>query len=98
MSKRLENEVGTVRVMIGMFCRRRHGPALCGQCRDLMEYVEQRLEKCPYGDGKPACSKCDIHCYQPEMRARIREVMRFAGPRMVLTHPVLALRHWRANR
>jgi hypothetical protein len=27
------------------------------------------------------------------MRARIREVMRYAGPRMTLYHPVLAIRH-----
>lgn len=98
MSKRLENELKTAKVMIKMFCRRRHGRDLCVDCRDLMNYVEKRLEKCPHGPGKPACSKCEIHCYKPQMRARIREVMRFAGPRMILTHPVLAFRHWRLNK
>lgn len=98
MSKLLENEIKTARAMIAMFCRRHHGPELCGQCRELMEYVEQRLKKCTFGPGKPACSKCGIHCYQPQMRARIREVMRFAGTRMVLTHPVLSFRHWRSSK
>ena len=27
------------------------------------------------------------------MRERIREVMRFSGPRMIFHHPVMAVRH-----
>ncbi len=34
-----------------------------------------------------------MHCYRPEMRQRVRDVMIFAGPRMLLRHPVLALLH-----
>lgn len=98
MSKRIQNEIKTARVMIEMFCRRHHGRDLCEDCSALMKYVEQRLEKCPHGAGKPACSKCEIHCYKPQMRARIREVMRFAGPRIILTHPILAFRHWQINK
>ncbi len=75
-----------------------HGRDLCEDCSALMKDVEQRLEKCPHGAGKPACSKCEIHCYKPQMRARIREVMRFAGPRIILTHPILAFKHWQINK
>jgi hypothetical protein len=32
-------------------------------------------------------------CYTPDMRERIRAVMRFSGPRMLLHHPWLALMH-----
>ena len=33
------------------------------------------------------------HCYKPEMRERIRQVMRYSGPRMITKHPVAAIRH-----
>ena len=45
------------------------------------------------GTGKPTCSKCPVHCYKPEMRDRIREVMRYAGPRMYKRHPILTFFH-----
>lgn len=98
MNKTIQREIKTARIMIEMFCRSRHGRDLCEDCSALTKYVEQRLEKCPHGSGKPACSNCEIHCYKPQMRARIREVMRFAGPRMILTHPILAFRHWQINK
>jgi hypothetical protein len=56
-------------------------------------YALRRLDACRYGGAKPACSKCPTHCYAPARRQAIREVMAFAGPRMLRHHPVLALRH-----
>jgi hypothetical protein len=41
---------------------------------------------------KRRCARA-AHCYRPEMRQRVREVMRFAGPKMLLRHPLLAVRH-----
>jgi hypothetical protein len=52
-----------------------------------------RLNRCPFGQDKPTCATCPIHCYKPKLRERIREVMRFAGPRMLWRHPILAIRH-----
>jgi hypothetical protein len=92
--KRLEREVRTVRLMIDLYCRRHHGvKEPCGNCRDLAAYAERRIGKCPFGEEKPACGRCPVHCYKPEMKARILEVMRFAGPRMTWRHPLLAIRH-----
>ena len=58
-----------------------------------MRYAERRLEKCPYGQDKPTCANCPIHCYKPAQREKAREVMRFAGPRMTWRHPWRALNH-----
>jgi hypothetical protein len=92
--KSLAKEAQTVRVMIGLYCRHHHGgTGLCDDCRNLADYAEARIRACPHGGAKPACSHCPIHCYKPEMRNKITEVMRFAGPRMTLRHPVLAIRH-----
>lgn len=93
--RRMERESKTLEAMIRIFCRDRHGSRkdLCPDCRDLQTYALKRLEKCPFGEEKPACSRCTVHCYKPAMRERIRDVMRYAGPRMIRRHPVLAVAH-----
>lgn len=88
-------ESRTVAAMIRIYCRSHHGQAaeLCDECAGLLAYAQQRISHCPFGTDKPVCNQCTVHCYQPEMRARIQEVMRFAGPRMIRRHPMLAIRH-----
>jgi Nitrous oxide-stimulated promoter. len=95
-NKPLEREYKTIREMISLSCRERHDTKkgeLCPVCQELLTYARIRLDKCPYRDDKPTCARCPIHCYKPAMRERIREVMRYAGPRMLRRHPILALRH-----
>src|SRR5512133_3647574 len=88
--KRLEREKRTITVMIAMYHRGMHNSdLLCPDCAALLEYALQRIEKCPFGADKPTCANCAIHCYHPEMREQVRAVMRYAGPRMLLRHPVL---------
>ena len=103
----LEREKETVEAMLQIYCRENHKGAergLCADCSGLLDYAKQRLSKCPFGAGKGPCSKCAIHCYKPEMRRRIQDVMRYSGPRMLKRHPLMAVRHllkgWRgkANR
>jgi hypothetical protein len=81
--------------MLQIYCADKHAGAasLCTDCASLFAYAEQRLEKCPYGDDKPTCANCPIHCYHPRLREQIKEVMRYAGPRMIRRHPVLATLH-----
>lgn len=81
--------------MIELYCRDHgHGsPAPCESCAELVEYARHRLVKCPYGKDKPTCDQCPIHCYSPDRREQIREIMRYAGPRLIQHHPVLAIRH-----
>lgn len=95
----LQTEMKTVEAMIHIYCRAHHrqqdkkSHVLCTQCYELQEYARMRLDRCPYGESKPTCNKCPIHCYKPEPKAQMREVMIYAGPRMLLPHPYLALRH-----
>ncbi len=81
--------------MIEIYCRENHSRAgeLCPDCQQLAGYALQRIEKCPFQENKPTCAKCPIHCYKPDMRERVRQVMRFSGPRMLLAHPILAILH-----
>ena len=96
-SRRLDRERRTVEAMIRLYCKGRHGnPAgLCADCAALWDYVQRRLERCPFQENKPTCANCPIHCYQPALREQIHAVMRYAGPRMLWRHPILALRHMR---
>jgi len=92
--KRIEREIKTVGVMIDMFCRHHHdSDKRCKDCQELFEYANQKVLKCPFGNDKPTCAKCQIHCYKPEMRERIKAVMKFSGPKMIVFHPILALIH-----
>jgi hypothetical protein len=91
----LARELATIDAMVHIWCRSHHGKAheLCGECADLMQYATRRLDRCVFGEEKPTCANCKVHCYNAAMRERIREVMRFAGPRMLWRHPLLALHH-----
>ena len=89
-----EREKELVSQMIALYCRKKHGgKALCPDCEALDSYARRRSDKCPFMETKTFCSNCRVHCYRPEMRERIRAVMRFSGPRMIFHHPVTALRH-----
>ncbi len=92
--ERIEREKHTVGLMIRLYCKKKEGnKELCKECQKLLEYADKRLSHCRFGNEKTTCRKCPVQCYKPEMRERIRQVMRFAGPRMMLYHPIEALRH-----
>lgn len=91
---RLAREAQTIEAMVALYCRAHHdGPAPCGECDALLAYARERLAKCPFGEGKTTCARCPVHCYRPALREQVRAVMRFAGPRMLWRHPLLALLH-----
>lgn len=90
-----EREKRLVSQMIALYCRKNHGGkvGLCPDCAALDAYARQRSDQCPFMERKTFCSNCRVHCYRPDMREKIRLVMRFSGPRMLLVHPVAAIRH-----
>ena len=61
------------------------GPvALCTECSKLLAHALVKRSHCPM-EPKPACKHCSDHCYHPAYRAKIQEVMRFSGRRLVLS-------------
>jgi len=92
---RIRREKKTVDAMICLYCSKHHGTndELCPECKELHEYAMLRLSKCPFQENKSTCGKCLVHCYKPDMRAKITKVMRYSGPRMLFHHPILALHH-----
>ena len=96
IEKKRQREKEAFSLMIALYCHGLHGTkrgALCPECAALDEYAQSRSDRCPFMATKTFCANCRVHCYKPEMRAKIREVMRYSGPRMMLHHPVMAVRH-----
>ena len=96
LDKKRTDEKLLVSEMIALYCRRQHKTpkgTLCPECRQLHDYALMRIDKCPFMETKTFCSACKTHCYKPQMREAIRQVMRWSGPRMLFHHPVLAVRH-----
>ncbi len=94
-SARMARERRTITAMVQIYCRGLHrsNSNLCPECAEFLAYALARLERCRFQPDKPTCARCPVHCYKPAMRERARAVMRYAGPRMLLQHPVLAILH-----
>lgn len=94
-----EREKAMVSDMIRVYCKGNHvaydkkNKRLCKECQALDDYARMRSEKCPFMETKTFCSNCKVHCYKPEMRQRIKEVMCYSGPRMLFVHPIACIRH-----
>jgi hypothetical protein len=93
---RITREKKTIDVMVHIYCRGHHGTKgeeLCPECIEFLEYAFMRLDKCPFQEKKSTCGKCLVHCYQPQMRKKAKEIMRYSGPLTLLHSPRLALHH-----
>lgn len=104
IQKKREREKRTISQMVAIFCKGRHpeasrtaqsfsGEPLCPECFAIDSYAVLRTEQCRKMDTKTICENCENRCYEPAKRELIREVMRYAGPRMLAHHPIAAFRH-----
>jgi len=93
---RITREKKTIDKMVHVYCRGHHdtkGNQLCAECTEFMSYAFMRLDKCPFQEEKSTCGKCLVHCYQPQLREKAKEVMRYSGPRLIYRSPILSLHH-----
>ena len=93
--KKREQEKRLVGEMIALYCKKQHHirRGLCPECAALRDYALERIGRCPFMETKTFCSRCTVHCYKPEQRVQIKAVMRFAGPRLIFSHPLLVVHH-----
>jgi hypothetical protein len=93
---RIAREKKTIDKMVQVYCKGRHenkGDQLCAECNEFLSYAFMRLDKCPFQEEKSTCGKCLVHCYQPQMKEKVKKIMRYSGPRLLLRSPGLALHH-----
>lgn len=97
INKKRQKEKEVVKLMVNIYCNgKKHTQdksSLCPECKELLNYAIVRTDLCPFMDSKTFCSNCKVHCYKPEKREEIKKVMRYAGPRLLLHHPLLAISH-----
>lgn len=84
-------ELKVVTLMIKLYYKKHKNNDISYE--ELLEYVTLRQSKCPFKETKTFCSNCMVHCYKSEYRVKIKEVMKYSGPRMILYHPILAIQH-----
>lgn len=91
----IEKEGQILEKMLRIHCRAKHGSPgeLCPECTQLLDYALTRLKACTFLPDKPVCGKCPIHCYREPQRSRVRQAMKFAGPRMLFADPRAAIEH-----
>ncbi len=59
-----------------------HKFPVCKECSDFLLYAFERRLHCPLED-KPICKHCTVHCYKPDHREKVREIMRFSGQHLI---------------
>ena len=103
--KKRAREISVLDKMISLYCKKNHAKGaaggkggenaahLCIECQELQEYAHAKIECCPFIENKTFCSNCKVHCFAPDMREKIRKVMRFSGPRMIIYCPHLTIWH-----
>lgn len=99
MSRRQIKDIRIIGKFVEVYCRGRHGDAkreehrlpgvaesfsLCSECASLADYASARRIHCPLEENKPTCKHCHIHCYAPEQRRRMQEVMAYSGKKLLL--------------
>ena len=95
-SPRITREKKTIEAMLRIYCRLHHGSrgTLCASCSEMLSYARQRLDSCPFQEEKPACNRCQVHCYSRSKQEQVKRTMRAAGPRMLHRHPILSIFHF----
>lgn len=92
---RIELEKKILCRMIFIYCKgNKHGEVPCSQCKELLDYANQRLSLCKFGENKTFCSRCTVHCFKPEMREVVRNVMKYSGPRILFYNPIMTMKHF----
>lgn len=100
-ARRAAREKRTVGAMMAIYCKGHHGQrggSICDECAAILDYAKERIDSCPLIEDKPTCANCPVHCYDEPMREKIKGVMRYSGPRMMLSHPVMSVRHMADSR
>ena len=105
INKKREKEKESILCMIEIYCKHNHkeyhknynktfgSKNICRECEEIYHYACERTDRCRFIETKTFCSACKTHCYETTYRERIREIMRYGGPRLLFDSPMMVLRH-----
>ena len=99
MSRQQSKDIKLIGKFVEVFCAGKHHdvernafvlPAdlgernLCHECANFMAYAATKRLKCPLEAEKPTCKHCRIHCYDKHRREKVREIMGYAGRKLMM--------------
>jgi len=99
LTKQQKSDIRLIGKFVEVYCAGKHGAAersdfalpedlgvrrLCPECAAFMNYGITKRIKCPLEAEKPSCKHCRIHCYAPQQREKIREIMSYSGRRLMM--------------
>ncbi|MFW8052875.1 nitrous oxide-stimulated promoter family protein [Vagococcus fluvialis] len=87
-------EKKTVAAMIDIYYKQYHDEEHLIERDDVLEYAMTRLNYCRFGEEKPTCKVCPVHCYKKSYQEKMKLIMRYSGPRMLLYHPIMSVEHF----
>lgn len=91
---KIEKEKKTIEKIIRLYSKYHDkSEDLSPELQALLNYAKARLEHCKFGNNKPACKHCPVHCYKPDMREKMRQVMRWIMPRYLFVSPWEFFKH-----
>lgn len=93
ISKQDQKEIKVLEIMIKLYQKQHQDLMSKDQSLDLLAYSSHRVINCPRKDVKTFCGSCPIHCYSEKYKVMIKKVMAYAGPRMIIYHPFVAMQH-----
>ncbi|MGO3732398.1 MAG: nitrous oxide-stimulated promoter family protein [Vagococcus sp.] len=83
----------TVSAMIALYYKQFSDDSHKIEEQDIHDYAMQRLSYCQFGEKKPTCNVCPVHCYKKTYQEQMKKIMRYSGPRMLVYHPVMTWKH-----
>ena len=94
IEKKRDREKKVISEMVKLYCRKNHKKReLCDECKEVLNYSLKRIDNCKFMETKTFCSNCKNPCYSPKMKEKVKQIMKFSGPRMLFHHPLLVIYH-----
>jgi len=99
MTREQKKDIRLLGKFVEVYCRGKHSEehkismdlpgdlgkrVICSECSLFLKYAISRRLKCPLEADKPTCKHCKIHCYGKEEREQVRQIMSYAGRRIMM--------------
>ncbi len=87
-------EKKTVAAMIDIYYKQFKDEEHLAEREDVLSYAMTRLNYCRFSEDKPTCKVCPVHCYKKSYQEKMKLIMRYSGPRMMIYHPIMSVEHF----
>ncbi|MGN1361014.1 MAG: nitrous oxide-stimulated promoter family protein [Eggerthellaceae bacterium] len=96
--KRIQRDLRTLQAIGSIYCGAHHAgrpkdsTGMCPECSETILLTHDRAANCPY-DHQGNCQDCTLKCNRGDQQQRIKAIMAYAAPRMLVRHPLMTLEY-----